>query len=139
MKVSELVAMQPSLIALANIKLPVKVSYRISKILNQIGGVIKQVNADQRALYQSMGVLNEDKTQFVIPDEHRDAFNAAMQGLMDVEANITIHPVSAADLGDISIEPGHLALLSGFVLADAPVLSVVPAVGGDADTDPTAA
>jgi len=129
--------MQASLVALANIKLPIKVSYRISKILNQISGVMKRVNAEQRNLYQTMGVLNDDKSQWIIPDDRKADFDAAMLAIMDADAGITILPVSVHDLGDISIEAGHLALLAGFVLDDVPALTLVE--GGDNDQSPTAA
>jgi len=116
MKKSELMVMQPSLMALANIKLPVKVSYRIGKLLGQIARVIKGIQFDQHALYRTIGTLSEDEQQYVIADDRKAEFQAAVTALLDAEVTFEFEPVSLAELGDISIEPGHLAALEGFVL-----------------------
>ena len=120
MKISELLAIQQSLSALSQLKLPVKVAYRISKGLKQLARLGIAVNKEQHELYRTMGELNEEGTQFVIPEDKTEAFNAAMQSILDRDEPFDFTPVSLDDLGGISIEPMHLAALDGIMLTDVP-------------------
>lgn len=118
MKVVDLLRMQQSLTALANTKLPIKPAYRIAKALGQIEPVLKDLNVKQHELYKQFGDLNEDKTQYVVPETRKEEFNAAMAALTEEPVSLELLKTNISEFGSVLIEPVHIMALDGFVLVD---------------------
>ena len=167
MKIRDVLNMQAALTALAAIKLPVKVAYRISKGLGKVQQVATRTQKAQNDLFMARGIFNPQTGQWQVGktesdalntanDQLRDtkeekadhtdnaeyydalitiaqkdiaekqaaltavvsAFQAEIEAIMDEEVDIQFMPVHISDLGEVSIEPQHLAALDGFILTD---------------------
>lgn len=84
MKTNEILNMQPALVALAAIKLPARVAYRISKGLNKVQQIATRIQKAQNALFVQRGILNPQTGQWMIGKPESDALNAANETLRDL-------------------------------------------------------
>jgi hypothetical protein len=119
-KAIDVMNMRAALGVLSQTKLPAKISYRVGRGLNKVQSAINVINKEQHQYYKTHGILNEDKTQYMIPPGKEAEFQIEVQRLMDEEIEIDLHPICITDLEGISIEPAHLASLEGTFIVDAP-------------------
>lgn len=120
MKAVDVLSMQSSLEALAATKLPAKAAYKVGKALNQARSMINHIRMSQSAVYKEFGDLSEDKAQYLVPADadRSQAFHEAMGKVLTLEMTAEFHPISLNDLGDVEIEPGHLANLMGHFIVE---------------------
>lgn len=129
MKLETVAQIFPSLQALSATKLPAKAGYRIGKALNKVIGEMKEFEAQRIKLAASIGELSPDggtylfrkidpETKEVLFDR-TDEFNSQFAALLDEEADLDLPTITPDDLGDVEIEPRHLAVLDGIVIVEA--------------------
>lgn len=102
----------PSLRALGALKLPVKAGYSVSKILRKTAEELELFDKQRIDLVKEHGSEVKDRPGiFSVHPDQMEAFSTAMQPLLDTEVEIGAHPVRFEDLGDVELEPAHLAAL----------------------------
>lgn len=118
MRLSKLIEITPALNALAQTKLPAKTGFRIAKALTMIRPELAAYEEQRIKLAESLGKKTEDGQQFHFEDENAKMFIAQMNALTDEDVNIQLPTIAPDDLGDVSIEPAHLAALYGSVIVE---------------------
>ena len=109
---------QQALFALSQKSLPAKVSYRIGKAINQSKSVARAFDEARRNYCLSLDLpISEDKQSFITEGREKEV-GEGIQKLLDAECDTKFMPVSLASLGDIQIEPIHLAALDGWILTE---------------------
>lgn len=105
---SEVVNSVDGLKALLDCKLPIKVSYRISKLVNhQIERELKNFNEARNKLIQEFGTENEDQTVSVKPEKMAD-YIAKLNELLSEQIELDWEPIAIDSFGDAQIEPKNL-------------------------------
>ncbi len=111
MKISlnEIVSSVEGLKALLDTKLPVKVSYKISKLINnQLNRELKNYEEVRTKLIIELGVKKDNGDSEVVDPEKIKEFQSKLTELLKEEVEIEWEPLSVEDLGDVSIEPKNL-------------------------------
>jgi hypothetical protein len=119
MKLSKLIEMFPALNTLAQSKLPAKTGYRIAKAINLIKPELAAYEEQRIKLAESLGTKTDDGQQFKFEDDGAKKFIEQMNALTDEEVEITLPSITPDDLGDVAIEPVHLAALDGVFIKEA--------------------
>ena len=109
--------MQRGLTAITQAQLPIRVSYRLSKLLNFCNQEMANVEKVREEMIKTMGEENPDKPgEIVIGPENADKFREEFAQLLQEEVDIDFTPVRLADLGDdLKIAPVELASLSRII------------------------
>lgn len=128
MKLSQLLQISPSLQVLSTLKLPAKASFRIAKIVNLIKPDLAAHDVARTALLQELGTIDETGTSYNLTAVNSMKFGSAMAQLADEECDLVLPTLAISDLGDIEIEPLHLAALGELITDDTetPVFIPVP-------------
>jgi hypothetical protein len=118
MKRLDIINMKPALSIIANIKLKASTSSRIAYGLNKVQSVIRSTQTKQHAVYERLGSMSADNLRYDIPDAAQPEFQKAMNDIMEEDVELVVRPIALADLGDIQIEPGHIAALLGTFITE---------------------
>lgn len=108
LKLKQLIESQESIGKLIETKLPVKVSYRLNRLVNYINPELRIFTEKRLELFKEFGVHDTEKDIWEIKPENSETFTEEITKLMDEEVNIDFQTLKLADLGDISIEPKYL-------------------------------
>jgi hypothetical protein len=108
---AEVVELREGLRKLGELPLPIKVAYRIARILETVEGEGKRYDQLRGKLFQKHGQKSKDRPDLlVVPLEAQEAFGAEMNELLMLDAEISVELcVSIEDLGDAKIAPADLA------------------------------
>lgn len=112
MKLSQLLQIAPSLQALGAMKLPVKVAFRVGTALTNVKPVMATFDEARMKLFQEHGTLGEDGQTYTVPAEKVGVFNEQFSALTEEDCTVTLPKIKLSEMGDVSIEPQHLAALS---------------------------
>jgi hypothetical protein len=118
MKLKDLLQMVAPLQALSTSKLPVKVGYRVSKILRKIEPELKAYETSRMDLFKEFGVHDVAKDQYSIPPEKMAEFGLQMQSLVDEDLGLDLPTIRVSELGDLTIEPTQLLGLDPILVDD---------------------
>lgn len=114
-KLKQVLEGETALAKLSEMKLPIKVSYRIKRIIDKVIPEIKAYNEKRNELFEELGKENEDKTRSILP-ENLETFRAKIKELEEVEVELNFEKIKLTDLGDaMYIEPN---LLVDFVFSE---------------------
>lgn len=101
--------------------LPIKASYRISKIHKAIVAESEKFDEMRRSIVKKYAKTKEDGSldideagNVAVPNENIDAFNADMKDLFDIE--FEVGTISVAELGDAKITPKMFGILSDILV-----------------------
>lgn len=95
---------------LQDVKLPVKISYRIMRLVNKLQPILNVYNEKRNAFIKEFGEIQEDKTIIIKDPEKLLLFTEKMKELLSTKEKIDFDPLKIEDLGDISIEPKLLPI-----------------------------
>jgi len=113
----ELQASAPALQQLAGLKLPAKVSYRLSRALTSAESEMKNLQKEHFHLVKKLGVKVEGEgDQWKVLPENLEKFNEEMAGLLAEPAHVWGDPLDISLLGDAEIEPRVLAALDWLIV-----------------------
>ncbi len=105
---SEVVNSVDGLKALLDTKLPIQVSYRISKLVNNgIERELKSFNEARNKLITEFGTSNEDETVSVKPEKMSE-YISKLNDLLSEQVELDWTPLSIEDFGDAVMEPKNL-------------------------------
>ena len=107
-KLSEVVGSVEALKNILALKLPIKVSYRISKLVsNQVEGELKEYNEQRNKLVKEFGTENEDGSTSVKEDRLKE-FSEELQKLLDVDVKFDFEPIKLEEIENVDIAPKDL-------------------------------
>lgn len=99
---------EPVLTKLFNEKLPVKISFRINKIINSITKDLENFETFRMKLFEKYGEIQNDSTRMIKP-EHQEAFLQEINSLLREEVELPDVKLGLEELGDIQITPAELS------------------------------
>lgn len=102
---NQIVSSVDGLKALLDVKLPFKISYRISKLVNnKLESELKIYNELRNKLITDLGEKNEDGNYQVKDPKKLEEFTEKMQELLNQEVELDFEPLKVEDIGDAVIE-----------------------------------
>ncbi len=109
MKISlkEIVNSTEQIKALLEVKLPVKISYKLSRLANKINPILETFNENRNKLIKEFGEEDPETKNYSVKDpEKLEQFTKKLLELLDVEEEIDwFEPIKIDDLGSIELEP----------------------------------
>ena len=118
MKLFQVVEIFPALQALGATKLSAKAGYRIAKAINLVRPEIQAYEEQRIKLAQELGTKSEDGLHFRFEDTAAKTFMEQLNALLDENCTIALPTIAPDELGEIAIEPQHLAVLDGIVIKE---------------------
>lgn len=107
-KLSQIVNSIEQFKSLQQIKLPIKIAYKIARLVNKLQPEIDTFDKKRNELIMELGTKNEDETTSVKPDKLKE-FTEKYNELLDIDVEIDwFTPIKIEELGDISIEVKNL-------------------------------
>lgn len=89
-------------------------SFKLVKMVKAVNAEIEIFNGERIKLLEKYGTKSEDKSDYIIPDENKDAFNKGISELLALEVDITAEKVNLAN-EDIKISPADMMKIEEFV------------------------
>lgn len=107
-KILEILSESQNIQNLQTLKLPVKVSYRIKRLIDKLTPILKSYEEKRVELIKELGTENEETKEFNVSKENETEFYAKIKELQGVEEEIDFTPIKIEELGQIEIEPNKL-------------------------------
>lgn len=111
MKLSSLVNSEKELSKLLDIKLPVKIAYKISKLVNKVKPELEIFDTQRNKLIKELGKqTNEETDEWTVLPENLSKFKEEITKLLNLEVNLEfgegkeIEKIKIEDLGDIQLD-----------------------------------
>lgn len=89
-------------------------SFKLVKMVKAVNAEIEIFNGERIKLLEKYGTKSEDKSDYIIPDENKDAFNKGISELLALEVDIAVEKVNLAN-EDIKISPADMMKIEEFV------------------------
>ena len=86
-------------------KLPVKVSYRIMRLVNKIQPELDTYDVKRKQLIKEFGDINKDGLLQVTDPKKLEKFTIQIQELLNIEIDIDFQKIKVEELGDLTISP----------------------------------
>lgn len=90
------------------------ISFKLVKMVKAVNAEIEIFNGERIKLLEKYGTKSEDKSDYIIPDENKDAFNKGISELLALEVDIAVEKVNLAN-EDIKISPADMMKIEEFV------------------------
>ena len=112
--------MQRGLATITQMSLPIRTSYRVSKLLTSCNQEMVNVEKAREELVKRFSVKNPDKPgELQVTPENEEKFREEFAQLLQEEVEIDFTPIDISDFGeDIKITPMELASLSKIIKDD---------------------
>lgn len=114
-KLSDIISNSQNLQQLQDLKLPVKVSYRLKRLVDKLTPLLKSYNEERNEMIKELGEEDPKTKVFTVKKENEKEFYDKLEKLMEVEEEVDFKKIKIAELGAISIEP---KLLLDFVFEE---------------------
>lgn len=114
--------------ALQSEKLPIKVSYKISKLANKLAPDLDIFNKKRLDLIKEFGTENKENQTITVDPDKIEEYQKQLKQLeelleTDIEVNFgdgkPFEPIKSAELGNVSIEPKFLNGLDWLITDEA--------------------
>ncbi len=113
---SEVYGLVRGLPRLTDKELPIKISFRLLKLLKSCSGEIETLEKSRIKLvkkYAEEG--SEDKQEFKVADEKKNEFQEEFNILLGEEVEIDFEPIGIEELGEISLATNDLISLQKII------------------------
>ena len=107
-KLNEIVGSAENIKALLEVKLPVKIAYRLSKLVNKLQPSLSIYEENRNKLIKEYGTEQEDGNIAVKDPEKLKLFAVELGKLLEVEESVEFEKIKIEDLGEIEIAPNLL-------------------------------
>ncbi len=95
--------------SLLEIKLPVKISYKIKRLVDKLNPILKAYEDKRNELVKEFGEQNEDGSFQVKDGAKVKEYITKLTELLEVEEEIDwFEPIKIEELGDVQIEPKNI-------------------------------
>jgi len=120
MKLNQIIGSQESLAKLLELKIPIKVSYKVSKLINKIQPDLKIYEEKRMDLFKEYGVLDEEKQVYNLKPENIEKFSEDLKTLLDTDIDMSFgegKELEKIKINDLSgeIEPKYLIALDWLI------------------------
>lgn len=112
-KLSTVINAQAGLKKILTKELPIKVSFRLSKLALSLEAELQNFNTARSKLFEKYGERKED--DIIIPKEKTGDFNTELEELLDVDIKLDYDPILVSDLGDIKLSAADLMSVNEFL------------------------
>ena len=110
-KLSQIVNSTEDIKKLLEVKFPVKVSYRLGRLVNKLQPELTLYDAKRNELVKEFGDAPDEKGNIKVTDpEKLKLFMVKLQELLSVDIDIDFEKIKIDTLGELSIEPKLLLL-----------------------------
>lgn len=99
-KLVQLKVAESTLRKIAASEMPVKISYKIGKVLSVINDEIEFIEKERQKLFDKYGIPSEDQTQIVVPQENMADFNKGYGEILDIEIGLEAEPLDISEFPD---------------------------------------
>ena len=103
-KLLDIVSNIENLKQLQEIKLPVKVSYRLMRLMNKFQSELETYEVKRTQLVKEFGDINKDGLLQVTNPKKLAEFNIQFQELLKIEVDVEFNKIKIDELGDIKVE-----------------------------------
>lgn len=100
---SDVVSQVENIRALQEISFPVKVSYKIKRLVDKLKPILETYNEKRTELVKKYGEENEDKS-FSVKEENLKEFYKELSELSSNEEEVEFEKIKVSELGDIKLE-----------------------------------
>jgi hypothetical protein len=120
-KLAQIINSEKALKNLLELKLPVKIAYKLSKLVDKMQPELKIFDEQKLSLVKKLGVATENPGEFQVLPKNMEEFREDLKKLLDIDVNLEfgegkgLEKISLADLGDISISPQDLLVLNWLI------------------------
>lgn len=104
-------------IANSNTYIPAKANFFIQKNITTIAKAAQEIDKSRISIAQHYGTLNEEGTQYSIPQEKAAAANQELNDLFGIEQDLEIKTFKIDDLGDIQFTTSQMQAIM-FMIED---------------------
>jgi hypothetical protein len=115
LKLSEMFGITRSLPKLAEKELPVKISYRLMKLLKQCSLEMETLEEARVKLVEKYSEKVEGEDQVKVSDENTEKFQKEFGDLLAEEVEVDFDPIDISDLGDIPFSTNDLVPLEKII------------------------
>ena len=92
--------------------LPVKINFFIQKNKATLMTLAQDIDNSRMAIVRNYGELNEDGTQFIVPEDKMEAANAELLDLFNIEQEVDIRKINIdAFPDDVSLSSAQMEAL----------------------------
>lgn len=103
-KLAEIVGSVDQIKSLSELKLPVKISYRLSRLAAKIQPELTIYNEKRNKIIEELGTQNEDKTFSIKDAEKLKEFTVKLKELLEIEIEIDwFEKIKISELGEINV------------------------------------
>ncbi len=118
-KLGEITMMQQGLMVLVNQSLPIKLSYKLGKILRQVDNEVQEIENSRIELVKKYGTPDDETKTIKVLDKDQEKFMEEYGDLLNVEVELDIIPIHIDELpDDIKITPQQLIYLDRFIIQE---------------------
>lgn len=114
-KLSEILENAENIRLLQELKLPIKVSYRIKRLVDKISPIFNTYNDNRESLIKELGEEDPKTKIFSVTKLNEKEFFAKIKELKEVEEEVDYKPIKISELGEMNIEP---KLLISFIFEE---------------------
>ena len=115
-KLEKIVNGKAALSKLLNEPLPIKASYRLSKIIRKVESELKDFEAKRFELIKKYGAEDQEKQTWTVIPENVETFTKEINDLLSLEISLELDALHVEELGNASISATELLQLEGFIL-----------------------
>ncbi len=113
-----LVIAEPTITRLADLRLPMKTAYQLSKWVRLINAELPFYHKERERLVRELGEPHED--QVTVTQSNMPAFVEAMTALTATAVELAIQPFDLSTLGDVHVTAFELITLEPLLIQDSP-------------------
>jgi hypothetical protein len=81
-------------------KLPIKINFYLQKNKNKLIEIAQEIEQSRVEIAQTYGVLNEEGTQYVIPQEKMEEAQKELSDLFSLEQEVQIYTINIDNFSD---------------------------------------
>ncbi len=106
MKMSELIAIRPSIEKMAGQQHSFPAALKFAKFTRKIIMILQDFDVKRAELFNKYGVTQGENNTIVIPPDNETKFKAEMQ--IELDKEVKIDPLDVSALGDMKVAPADL-------------------------------
>lgn len=108
-KLEEIVQNEKKIVGLLEVKFPIKVSYRIKRLVDKLVPILKTYHNKRDEIIKELGTKDKDDENYSVKEPEKvKEFFARMKELEGVEEEISFEPIKISELGDVAFSPKEI-------------------------------